>query len=180
MANRDNTPYQTYSGRLKANVFLWRSADFQVSFLCRDSTLEELGAIRNALDWHIMHGGTGGDDRDDFILSRRAGVSSGAQWSRVKAAVLSVFTLGANGYEPTDALLGFVGRRFASRAGRPFIPTEIRRAVFERDGYLCVLCRSEDRLSIDHIVPFSRGGPDTEQNLRVLCMPCNIRRGNRE
>lgn len=64
--------------------------------------------------------------------------------------------------------------------GRPHIPVRIRRAVYERDGYQCGFCSSPDRLSLDHIVPFSFGGLDTEENLRVLCLPCNIKRGNRE
>src|SRR5690606_25141458 len=62
---------------------------------------------------------------------------------------------------------------------RPYIPVATRRAVYERDGFQCVACGAEEDLSLDHIVPFSKGGPDTIENLRVLCRPCNSRRGNR-
>lgn len=32
---------------------------------------------------------------------------------------------------------------------------------------------------VDHIVPLARGGPDTEENLQLLCRPCNLRKGAR-
>ncbi len=32
-------------------------------------------------------------------------------------------------------------------------------------------------LSLDHIYPWSLGGPDTVENLRVLCRSCNSRKG---
>lgn len=62
-------------------------------------------------------------------------------------------------------------------SGRPRIPTHIRRAVMERDGYECTICSATDALSLDHIVRYRDGGPDTVENLRVLCMPCNLDRG---
>ena len=34
-------------------------------------------------------------------------------------------------------------------------------------------------LTIDHVVPKSRGGPDTWENLVAACVPCNNRKGNR-
>lgn len=56
------------------------------------------------------------------------------------------------------------------------IPQRIRTAVMERDNYTCVECGSQDQLSLDHIIPYRHDGPDTEENLRVLCMPCNNKR----
>lgn len=47
----------------------------------------------------------------------------------------------------------------------------------ERDGHACVFCGATDQLSLDHIVRYRDGGPDTVENLRVLCMPCNLERG---
>lgn len=60
---------------------------------------------------------------------------------------------------------------------RPAIAVDIRRAVMERDGHACVFCGSTARLSMDHIIRYRDGGPDTVDNLRVLCMPCNLERG---
>lgn len=64
-------------------------------------------------------------------------------------------------------------------AGRPWIPVSIRTAVLKRDGRRCLVCGSIERLSMDHVIPFSHGGLDTIKNLRVLCVPCNSRRGAR-
>jgi hypothetical protein len=70
----------------------------------------------------------------------------------------------------------YVGRIYWRRSKRPHIPTPIRRAVFRRDGFACVICGATERLELDHIHPFRLGGADTEDNLRVLCKPCNLRR----
>jgi hypothetical protein len=43
-------------------------------------------------------------------------------------------------------------------------------------GRKCAACgKGEDecRLSIDHIVPLSRGGTNTIENIQILCLPCN-------
>ncbi|MFD6400706.1 HNH endonuclease [Nocardia sp. NPDC060249] len=62
---------------------------------------------------------------------------------------------------------------------RDHIPIATRRAVFARDGHQCVHCGATEDLSLDHIYPWSRGGEDTVDNLRVLCRPCNSRKGAR-
>jgi DNA-directed RNA polymerase subunit RPC12/RpoP len=63
-----------------------------------------------------------------------------------------------------------------TRARRPDIPRAVRQRVYERDGYRCVLCGRRDRLTLDHIVFYSRGGTDDEGNLRTACHDCNSRR----
>lgn len=62
---------------------------------------------------------------------------------------------------------------------RPRIPQWLRDLVFERDEYRCVLCGATEDLALDHIHPWSRGGPDSEENLRVLCRSCNSSKGAR-
>ena len=55
-----------------------------------------------------------------------------------------------------------------------------RRNLFHRDGHRCQYCGSSaDQLSIDHVVPRSRGGLDTWDNVTTACLPCNVRKGNR-
>jgi hypothetical protein len=49
--------------------------------------------------------------------------------------------------------------------------------VFQRDGFRCVYCQSEENLTIDHRVPESKGGTATFENLQTLCRPCNARKG---
>jgi hypothetical protein len=59
------------------------------------------------------------------------------------------------------------------------IADSVRRAVFERDGSACLECGTTDDLTLDHIHPWSKGGPDTFENLRVLCRSCNSSKGAR-
>jgi 5-methylcytosine-specific restriction endonuclease McrA len=56
----------------------------------------------------------------------------------------------------------------------------VRRGVWLRDGGTCRWCgRSErGRMVLDHIAPWSAGGSDRSDNLRVLCWDCNNRRSN--
>ena len=50
-------------------------------------------------------------------------------------------------------------------------------ALFERDGKACKQCGCTDLLTIDHVVPLSRGGSNELENLQILCNKCNSRKG---
>lgn len=52
-------------------------------------------------------------------------------------------------------------------------PKSLRKAVYERDGFACVYCGSEDGLSLDHRTPEIRGGDHSVGNLATACMACN-------
>jgi len=55
-----------------------------------------------------------------------------------------------------------------------------RRVLFARDGWRCVYCGTAGgRLTLDHVVPRSRGGDSTWENVVTACAPCNLRKGNR-
>lgn len=60
-----------------------------------------------------------------------------------------------------------------------FIPSEVKRQVWNRDNGRCVQCGSNVDLHFDHDVPFSKGGASTIENVRILCAKCNLRKGNR-
>lgn len=55
-----------------------------------------------------------------------------------------------------------------------------RRNVLHRDSYTCQYCsdRRHD-LTIDHIIPRSRGGADTWDNVVAACLRCNVKKGDR-
>lgn len=53
-----------------------------------------------------------------------------------------------------------------------------RRAVFARDGHRCQYCGATAE-NIDHVVPRSRGGTHTWENVVASCRPCNIRKEDR-
>lgn len=51
--------------------------------------------------------------------------------------------------------------------------TKHRGLVLRRDGFRCVYCGCENDLTLDHIIPQSRGGSDDPRNLVTACRPCN-------
>ena len=67
--------------------------------------------------------------------------------------------------------------------GRP--RTEVafsRRNLYRRDGLCCQYCRSQkapSELSIDHVMPRSRGGKTTWENCVLACLRCNTKKANR-
>jgi 5-methylcytosine-specific restriction endonuclease McrA len=55
-----------------------------------------------------------------------------------------------------------------------------RRALFARDNWRCVYCgTTSGRMTLDHVVPRSRGGDSVWENVVTSCAPCNLRKGNR-
>ncbi len=48
-----------------------------------------------------------------------------------------------------------------------------------RDGHACVYCGSKKNLTIDHIIPKSKGGDNTWKNLVTCCSPCNLKKGDK-
>jgi len=55
-----------------------------------------------------------------------------------------------------------------------------RRVLFARDGWQCAYCGSgSNRLTLDHVVPRSRGGTSVWENVVTSCAPCNHRKGDR-
>lgn len=62
------------------------------------------------------------------------------------------------------------------------IPPHVRAAVLYRDHFQCRFCPSGTKLAgpwhLDHVIPWSAGGPDTTDNLRVLCETHNVDRSN--
>jgi hypothetical protein len=54
-----------------------------------------------------------------------------------------------------------------------------KKNILMRDFYECQYCASKESLTIDHVVPKSKGGKDTWENLVTACQKCNSRKGNR-
>jgi 5-methylcytosine-specific restriction endonuclease McrA len=54
-----------------------------------------------------------------------------------------------------------------------------RKRLYRRDDGQCVYCGNKKGLTIDHVLPKSRGGKNTWTNLVTCCSPCNIKKGNR-
>lgn len=54
-----------------------------------------------------------------------------------------------------------------------------RHMIYKRDDYMCQYCGCFKNLTIDHVIPRSRGGVDSWENMVVACMPCNTHKGNK-
>jgi 5-methylcytosine-specific restriction endonuclease McrA len=59
------------------------------------------------------------------------------------------------------------------------VPTVSRREILRRDQYQCQYCRSKKNLTIDHIIPRSKGGKHSWNNVVIACAACNSRKGDK-
>src|SRR5262249_26956835 len=54
-----------------------------------------------------------------------------------------------------------------------------RRAVLARDDGACQYCGARSNLTVDHVIPRSKGGGSSWENIVASCAPCNRRKGDR-
>lgn len=59
------------------------------------------------------------------------------------------------------------------------ITQEIRNTVWQRCNGQCVECASTSYLEFDHIIPFSKGGSNSEKNIQLLCRACNLSKSDK-
>lgn len=59
------------------------------------------------------------------------------------------------------------------------IPHDVKLAVWQRDQGKCTQCGAADYLEFDHIIPHSKGGASTINNIQLLCRRCNLTKGDR-
>lgn len=72
---------------------------------------------------------------------------------------------------------GFIERYTIGNTKRPHLPLDIKRDVLKIGK--CEFCGSDEKLSIDHIKPISKGGTNDRENLQCLCLPCNLQKSNK-
>lgn len=134
-------------------------------------TLEEKGAYSLVLDLMYVRGGPVPDE-PRYI----AGVCncSVRKWNAIRDRLIALGKI-----QVVDGAIDIpLAHKWMRLDGREAIPAHIRRAVFERDGKLCVYCGSEEGpFHLDHVLPFSRGGLTSVDNLVVSCAPCNFSKG---
>src|SRR5690554_4009573 len=122
-------------------------------------------------------------DPDTFLPAAAAKFIMGRKRKPLKALITSglweptITADGREGYHMTG--MGKLWRIEAPATSRPAIPEALRHAVYERDGYACVTCGTGSNLTLDHIYPWSLGGPDTFENFQTMCRSCNSRKGAR-
>lgn len=75
---------------------------------------------------------------------------------------------------------GATETKIGRREGR-YIPRDIMLKVVRRDNHICQVCLKyarDDELEFDHIIPVSKGGPTSVDNIRLLCRDCNKSKSN--
>jgi len=70
-------------------------------------------------------------------------------------------------------------KRVKNQPEKRAINSATRLRTFARDRYRCTGCGTWEALSVDHIVPESRGGSHEDDNLQTLCKPCNSSKGTK-
>lgn len=71
-------------------------------------------------------------------------------------------------------------RRRANKRATSSLEVDVYiQSLYDDKDCKCPYCSSKDNLSIDHINPLSRGGTHTEDNIELVCLPCNIQKGNK-
>lgn len=72
--------------------------------------------------------------------------------------------------------------RLAVYIRRPYLDRVAfnKKNILRRDGYACQYCnRRGERLTVDHVIPRSRGGQTTWTNVVAACLRCNLKKSNR-
>lgn len=62
-----------------------------------------------------------------------------------------------------------------------YLPRDVMLKVVRRDNHVCQICHKyvpDNEVEFDHIIPFSKGGPTTVENIRLLCKACNRKKSN--
>lgn len=109
-----------------------------------------------------------------IVTSRRALNLILASKAEMISASEQLFRSATTSFEAPSVvrLLAFVKVPYTTRVALN------RRAVFARDNHKCQYCNSPAE-NIDHVIPRSRGGTHTWDNVVAACKPCNARKEDR-
>ena len=80
-----------------------------------------------------------------------------------------------------DTLVKIAKRQLVVTNAEPsrHIPQDVKNAVWQRDGGKCTQCGSTSYLEFDHIIPHTKGGANTLENVQLLCRSCNLKKSDR-
>ena len=108
-------------------------------------------------------------------------VSSGGNSSMKCSIVFNIDTL--NRF--INYLSQIIKTKNSTKGQRALMTSVLREEIKKRDNFTCKYCGNSTYkepnllLEIDHIIPISKGGTTTKENLQTLCWKCNRKKGNR-
>ncbi len=79
-----------------------------------------------------------------------------------------------------DTLKPLYEKYYYSKFGRPAISMSQKLRIMKKTDFKCAICKAdltEKEPHIDHIIPLSKGGGNSEANLQALCWQCNLSKG---
>jgi 5-methylcytosine-specific restriction endonuclease McrA len=111
-------------------------------------------------------------------------------FTNARRAIILLLAGKAETVEPSPRLIRSPSRTFplpsvirlAMYIRRPFVERVAfnKKNILRRDHYTCQYCaRRGDRLTVDHVLPRSRGGDTTWLNVVAACLRCNLHKSNR-
>lgn len=68
-------------------------------------------------------------------------------------------------------------RRTLEKSGK--ISLEQWSEILAKNNHQCVKCKTDKRIEMDHIIPLSKGGAHSVENIQPLCRSCNASKGNK-
>ncbi|HXM48476.1 MAG TPA: HNH endonuclease signature motif containing protein [Pyrinomonadaceae bacterium] len=101
-------------------------------------------------------------EEEAILLIKRQAYSDDSRLRRLRQEVQTI-----------ERVVGDVGIK------RIAIPEAVKLLVYTRDAGKCVRCGSAEKLHFDHIIPVSKGGGNSENNIQVLCDYCNLQKSDR-
>lgn len=136
-------------------------------------TAREHAVYSIILDLIYQHGGSVNNDPAWF-----AGWISDMGASAVRVTIAGLVSRGKLTLEDGQLVVGPEGK--IEPPIRPGIPSAIREAVWQRDGEVCQYCDATiGPFHLDHVMPWSRGGAHSVENLVVSCATCNWSKGTK-
>ena len=113
----------------------------------------------------------------DYLADERVAQMTLAEEAKAFRAINEAAVRGDKAFLAKFSFVGRLTLNDSEASHRPAIPAPVRRRVLAAG--LCARCGSTQKLEVDHITPWSKGGTHDEANLQALCKPCNRKKSNK-
>jgi 5-methylcytosine-specific restriction endonuclease McrA len=156
--------------------------DFPLFPVVRSEAKEHNDYLRSCLASGRLADGRKVDRRRRKFFKQKVAAFRGADYPESIPRVLSEACCREFGHVcPVFFVAELVTETKARRSHARSIPREVMLKVVRRDGQICQRCHEpvpDREVEFDHVIPFSKGGRSTVENLRVVHRKCNRKKSN--
>lgn len=124
----------------------------------------------DGLNEHIRNERAAADVVINFARKNKELLKYIAHWGDGRGGHISSLILGELGIHQEKTVE-------IKKSKRPEVSKKKRDATFNAFGNQCLRCKSYDDICIDHVIPLSKGGENTTDNMQPLCRSCNSLKG---